>query len=110
FPKLRNGDYSTYNCLDSVPIPTTVTTTAGAVSKPSSTVQQCDRPQYIYSLCEGNAVSGQSNGPRVARRDNDQGTSWVLLCRKAKEAEGSYNDIAMIGHNPFTGKTCFFQN
>jgi hypothetical protein len=24
--------------------------------------------------------------------------------------EGRYNDIAMIGTNPFTGKTCFFQN
>ena len=44
---------------------------------------------------------------------NDQGTDWVLLCRKAKqgsEEEGMYNDIAMIGHNPYPGKTCYFQN
>ena len=41
---------------------------------------------------------------------NEQGTEWVLLCRKAKQEEGAYNDIAMIGHNPYTGKTCFFQN
>ncbi|HUH04660.1 MAG TPA: hypothetical protein VML75_21840, partial [Kofleriaceae bacterium] len=73
-------------------------------------VGQCDNAQYIYSLCEPNAVSGRTNGPRVASRTNDQGTSWVLLCRKAKSEEGSYNDIAMIGHNPYTGKTCYFQN
>ena len=48
--------------------------------------------------------------PRVATRGNDQGTQWTLLCRKAKSQEGEYNDIAMIGHNPFTGKTCYFQN
>ena len=41
---------------------------------------------------------------------NDQGTHWVLLCRKAKPEEGEYNDIAMLGHNPYTGKTCYFQN
>ena len=46
------------------------------------------------------------------RRTNDQGTHWVLLCRKSIGglASNQYNDIAMIGHNPFTGKTCFFQN
>ena len=74
------------------------------------TVSTCDNPQYIYSLCEA--------GPRVASRTNEQGTRWVLLCRKSKTAangaEGyasdQFNDIAMIGHNPFTGKTCFFQN
>ncbi len=51
-------------------------------------------------------------GPRVAQRTNEQGTRWVLLCRKSigGYASNKYNDIAMIGHNPFTGKTCFFQN
>jgi hypothetical protein len=110
FPRLADDDYGTYNCLDSEPIPTTVTDEAGHVTKPTETVQQCDNPQYIYSLCEPNAVSGQTNGPRVTRQENDKGTSWVLLCRKAKEEEGAYNDIAMIGHNPFTGRTCYFQN
>ncbi|MCC6996769.1 MAG: hypothetical protein IT370_19310 [Deltaproteobacteria bacterium] len=110
FKKLGDGDYETYNCLDSTPIATTVTKADGTVERPDTQVSQCDNPQYIYSLCEPNAVTGSSNGPRVARRDNDKGTSWVLLCRKAKSEEGAYNDIAMIGHNPFTGKTCFFQN
>ncbi len=109
FTKLADGDYSTYNCLDSVPIPTTVTSDTGT-EFPQTGVSVCDNPQYIYSLCEPNAVSGMSNGPRVASRSNEQGTHWVLLCRKARTEEGAYNDIAMVGHNPYTGHTCFFQN
>ena len=110
FEKLADGDYSTYNCLDSTPIPTTVTDASGNVTRPETEVDKCDNPQYIYSLCEPSAVDGRTNGPRVASRSNEQGTSWTLLCRKAKNSEGAYNDIAMIGTNPFSGKTCFFQN
>ncbi|RMG19331.1 MAG: lamin tail domain-containing protein [Deltaproteobacteria bacterium] len=110
FEPLGDGDYTTYDCLDSTPIPTTVTGPDGVVEYPETQVIACDNPQYIYSLCEPNAVSGRTNGPRVASRSNAQGTHWVLLCRKAKTEEGQYNDIAMIGHNPYTGKTCFFQN
>jgi hypothetical protein len=110
FQPLGDGDYSTYNCLDSTPIATTVTGADGQVRRPDAAVDACDNPQYIYSLCEGNAKSGASNGPRVTSAANDQGTEWVMLCRKAKPEEGAYDDIAMIGHNPYTGKTCFFQN
>jgi len=105
FDKQDDGTYSTYNCLDSTPIPMTITQADGTVDMPQSgTVSKCDNPQYIYSLCEA--------GPRVAARVNDQGTRWVLLCRKSIGGLSSdqYNDIAMIGSNPFTGKTCFFQN
>lgn len=110
FEPLGDGDYGTYDCLDSVPIPTTVTSPDGTVTHPEEQVAACDEPQYIYSLCEPNAVDGRTNGPRVASRANDRGTHWVLLCRKARQEEGAYNDIAMIGHNPYTGRTCFFQN
>ncbi|MGE0547953.1 MAG: PPC domain-containing protein [Kofleriaceae bacterium] len=105
FEKTGEGTYSTYNCLESTAIPVTVTSSTGQVETPQTgTVPQCDNPQYIYSLCEA--------GPRVASRTNEQGTRWVLLCRKSigGYASDQYNDIAMIGHNPFTGKTCFFQN
>jgi len=90
--------------------------------------KQCDKRQYIYDLCE--------QGPRVISARNEQGTEWVLLCRKGEGqtpkleqqgalADGSpilvdtvpheqlsakYNDIAMLGYNPTTGRTCFFQN
>ena len=110
FERLGDGDYGTYDCLESTPIPTTVTQEDGSVEYPDEEVAACDEPQYIYSLCEPNAEDGVTNGPRVNQRTNEEGTHWVLLCRKAKEEEGSYNDIAMIGHNPYTGKTCFFQN
>ena len=95
--------YTTYNCLDSTPIPMTVTN-GTTVDRPEGVVSECDKPQYIYSLCE--------QGPRVATRVNEQGTRWVLLCRKSIGGLSSdqYNDIAMIGSNPFTGRTCFFQN
>ncbi len=109
FEKIADGDYTTYNCLDSTPIPTTVTM-ADEVTFPEEQQSVCDQPQYIYSLCEPNAVSGRTNGPRVTSGSNEQGTHWVLLCRKAKSEEGEYNDIAMIGSNPYTGRTCFFQN
>ena len=110
FEKIGEQDYATYSCLDSVPIPTTVTGTDGQVVYPDTKVPVCDAPQFIYSLCEPNAVDGRTNGPRVASRVNEEGTHWVLLCRKSLDEEGIYNDIAMLGHNPYTGKTCFFQN
>ncbi len=111
FTKVGEGDYTTYNCLDSTPIPMTITAADGSVMAPQQgNVTKCDNPQYIYSLCE--------SGPRVATRINEQGTRWVLLCRKSiggpagggNYASDQFNDIAMIGTNPFTGKTCFFQN
>ncbi|HJZ86712.1 MAG TPA: PPC domain-containing protein [Polyangia bacterium] len=104
FEKTGDGQYKTYNCLDSVPIPMTVTDANGSLTNPDMEAGICDRPQYIYSSCEP--------GPRVASRSNEQGTHWVLLCRKSIGGFSSskFNDIAMIGHNPLTGKTCFFQN
>jgi hypothetical protein len=130
FPTIAEGDYSTFSCLDATPIPMTVTpdnpVTCGTdaecigeaerctdeicVAYPETSQTVCDNPQYIYSSCEPNAVSGRTNGPRVTNATNDQGTEWVLLCRKAKPEEGQYNDVAMLGHNPYTGVTCFFQN
>jgi len=110
FERMDDGDYATFDCLEGTPIPTTVTDEDGNVTYPDEEVAACDDPQYIYSLCEPNAEDGVTNGPRVNQRTNEEGTHWVLLCRKAKEEEGKYNDIAMLGHNPYTGKTCFFQN
>jgi hypothetical protein len=98
------GDYEMASCLNGVPIQSDVD------GEPAdSYVDKCDEPQYIYSHCEPDARTG-ANGPRVQSAQNDQGSTWVLLCRKSLDAEGRYNDIAMIGNNPFTGKTCFFQN
>ncbi|WP_394831400.1 hypothetical protein LVJ94_33300 [Pendulispora rubella] len=72
-------------------------------------VNKCDKPQYLNKGCEP--------GPTVTTAKNDKGTHWVLLCRAANaptldgmSRTKTFRDIAMIGHNPKTGKTCFFQN
>ena len=118
FPAVEGspGDYEMANCLDGVPIQSNVNGEPAGLDDFEDIMQRegtfgtpCDEPQYIYSHCEPDARTG-ANGPRVQSARNEQGTSWVLLCRKSLEDEGRYNDIAMIGHNPFTGKTCFFQN
>jgi len=55
-------------------------------------------------------------GPMVVTARNEQGSHWLLLCRKvADDGKGMtkttvFNDMAMIGTNPKTGRTCFFQN
>jgi len=99
------SDWGTVDCTEiGTPIPSTID------GEPQSTrTETCDNPQYIYNHCEPDARTGV-NGPRVAHARNEQGTHWVLLCRKSHAEIGRYEDMAMIGHNPFTGQTCFFQN
>ncbi len=99
-------DWGTVDCTEiGTPIPTTVDGVPSSEHRPA----KCDYPQTIYGHCEADATTG-ANGPRVAHARNAQGTHWVLLCRKSHQAQGRYEDMAMIGHNPFTGQTCFFQN
>lgn len=100
------SDWQTVDCTEiGTPIPTEI----DGVPQ-DHWVPKCDNPQTIYSHCEADARTG-ANGPRVAHARNEQGTHWVLLCRKShKTNQGRYNDVAMIGHNPFSGQTCFFQN
>src|SRR5690606_1685731 len=51
FESTGDGTYTTYDCLDSTPIPMTVTEADGTVRTPQSgTEAKCDNPQYIYSL------------------------------------------------------------
>jgi len=103
----ENGepDWDTVDCTEiGTPIPSTLDGVPLDKMSP-----ECDNPQTIYSHCEPDARSG-ANGPRVASARNEQGTHWVLLCRKTQTKVGRYNDVAMIGTNPFTGQSCFFQN
>ncbi len=68
-------------------------------------------------------TGGVQPGPMVVTAKNAEGTHWVLLCRKISNGSLEdptakpgmtkskvFNDIAMIGHNPKSGRTCFFQN
>jgi len=72
-------------------------------------VSKCDHAEFLSEGCEV--------GPTVTHARNSQGSHWVLLCRKVSGGEDKgwtktkkFDDIAMIGTNPKTGKTCFFQN
>ncbi len=57
-------------------------------------------------------------GPMVVTAKNDKGSHWLLLCRKVADDDNgmtktkTFTDMAMamIGTNPKTGRTCFFQN
>jgi hypothetical protein len=135
FKKLRKGKYEDFDCRDfvgtsgAIPgvegamIPQKVSNADGVAEQPEkcdarnpgryNCYSKCDTPEWLYQSCEP--------GPTVSSARNDKGTHWVLLCRSTQVTGGDenasslmktkrFNDIAMIGHNPKTGKSCFFQN
>ena len=136
FRKLGPGKYDTFDCrdiagsnaagitsaIDGVEgsmIPVTVDGVAqekcspGRELGPDSENYGCmNKADHGMFLARGETQPG----PMVVTARNDRGTHWVLLCRKvADDGKGmtkttTFNDIAMIGHNPRTGRTCFFQN
>ncbi len=136
FKKLSNGKYDTFDCRDFVGtsgpmegvegalIPQGASNENGEDATPEecdgrdinryNCFKKCDKPEWLFQSCEP--------GPTVSTAKNDKGTHWTLLCRSAQVEGGGnettaklnktkhFNDIAMIGHNPKTGKTCYFQN
>ena len=137
FKKLGDGKYDTFDCRDFVGTgdghdPVRIAGVEGALiplmqndqpvtkcdgegehgQKPGASyncVDKCDRAEFLSEGCEP--------GPTVTHAVNEEGTHWILLCRKVAGGEEigwtktkRFNDIAMIGNNPKTGKTCFFQN
>lgn len=137
FKKLGNGKYDTFDCRDFVGTgeghdPTRIDGVEGSIipltaddapvekcdgegehgRKSGSSyncVSKCDKAEFLSEGCEP--------GPTVTHATNDKGTHWVLLCRKVAKGEDigwmktkRFDDIAMIGHNPKNGKTCYFQN
>ena len=137
FPKIADGKYETFDCRDLVAngpddrsphkiegvegarIPATVDGVEVDKCSPgrelgvgSSSYECLDKADHGMYLASG----GTQPGPMVLTAKNSKGTHWVLLCRKiADEGQGMtkskhFNDMAMLGHNPRTGRTCFFQN
>ncbi|MBS2014127.1 MAG: hypothetical protein JST00_14650 [Deltaproteobacteria bacterium] len=136
FTKRADGKYDTFDCRDFVGsggpidgvegalIPQTVTDADGTDRTPAkcddknqrryNCFSKCDEPEWLFQSCEP--------GPTVSTAKNAKGTHWTLLCRSTQhDGEGEettasltktkrFNDIAMIGHDPKTGKTCYFQN
>ncbi|MDF2694162.1 MAG: hypothetical protein K0S65_2545 [Labilithrix sp.] len=82
-------------------------------------VDKCDRGMWLTASSHtglGRKAACQP-GVTVTTAKNAQGSHWVLLCRKVDNSNGDsmmktkvFNDIAIIGRTPRTGKTCFFQN
>lgn len=136
FKKQADGKYSTFDCRDFVEsggaaiegvegalIPQSASNADGQNATPTTCddrnlgryncFSKCDKPEWLFQSCEP--------GPTVTTAKNDKGTHWTLLCRSTGKRGADdntesltktkhFNDIAMIGHNPKTGKTCFFQN
>lgn len=82
-------------------------------------VDKCDNAMWLTASSHtglGRKAACQP-GVTVTTAKNAQGSHWVLLCRKVDNSNGEsmtktkvFNDIAIVGSNPKTGKTCFFQN
>jgi hypothetical protein len=137
FPKIAEGKYETFDCRDlvangandssphAVPgvegarIPAYVDGVAvekcspgrelNAESSSYGCLEKSDNSMYLHP-------ADNQPGPMVVTAKNARGTHWALLCRAvADDGAGMmkskrFNDIAMLGHNPKTGRTCFFQN
>lgn len=135
FPKIRDGEYETFDCrelmangpngkhavagVEGARIPARIdgkevdACSPGRELGPESESYEClDKADHGMYLASG----GTQPGPMVVTGKNARGSHFILLCRKvADDGRGmfgtkKFNDVAMIGHNPKTGRTCFFQN
>ena len=137
FKKLGPSSYDTFDCrnlvgvgadgkpsgaiagVEGAMIPTTVDGVAqdkcspGLELGPESSSYGCmEKADHGMFLAGGETQPGAM----VVTAKNASGSHWLLLCRKvADDGKGMtkstrFNDIAMIGHNPKSGRTCFFQN
>ena len=136
FKKRGEGKYDTFDCRDLVgkdgdtstgPIPgvegAMIPVTVDGVAQDKCSPGQELGPDSSDYGCMAKADHGMflatgrvQPGPMVVTAKNDKGSHWLLLCRKvADDGKGmtktkTFTDMAMIGHNPKTGRTCFFQN
>jgi hypothetical protein len=136
FKKRGEGKYDTFDCRDLVgkdgdtstgPIPgvegAMIPVTVDGVPQDKCSPGQELGPESSDYGCMAKADHGMflatgrtQPGPMVVTAKNDKGSHWLLLCRKvADDGKGmtktkTFTDMAMIGHNPKTGRTCFFQN
>jgi len=136
FKKKGDGKYDTFDCRDLVgkdgdtstgPIPgvegAMIPVTVDGVPQTKCSPGQELGPDSSDYGCMEKADHGMflatgrtQPGPMVVTAKNDKGSHWLLLCRKiADDGNGmtktkTFTDMAMIGHNPKTGRTCYFQN
>ena len=110
FPKQQDGTYATFDCTDaerSVVIPITVTSSSGGQPAEQTTEPsdgRCDHPDWLRRTCAPFA--------RVNRVTNEQGTHWVLLCRKMRPGRSGGHHVQRSRDDRAQPprETCFFQN
>ena len=76
----------------------------------SSNSTTCDKPIMLQRSCAPHSRFAAFVGDRVK---GQQPTQWAYFCRRYEpRPEGSrfFDDVNMIGHNPNTGATCFFNS
>ncbi len=95
-------------------VPVTVTTANGvhAVTDVdySNGMQSCDKPIMLQNQCAPYSRFATFTTMAVKGREP---TRWAYFCRRyTARPEGSriFDDVNMIGHNPNTGATCFFNS
>ncbi len=138
FKKLAEGKYETFDCRDfvgesgaidgvegtEVPLtvndePQTECSSGRRAARSYDCVDKCDKAMWLTASSATNLgqEAACQPGVTVTTARNEKGSHWVLLCRKVDNSSGdsmmrtkTFNDIAIIGNNPQTGKTCFFQN
>jgi hypothetical protein len=114
-------DGKSFDCTDPsmAVIPITATDTNGNVVSvtgdtpfPLGTAERnatsrCDRPAWLES--------DERCAPftRIGRYTNSEGSRFVIICRRSRIAapsDSKFGIVGVIGHNPTSGKTCWFNN
>ena len=95
-------------------VPVTVTTANGVHALTdvdySNGMQACDKPIMLQNQCAPYSRFASFTTRAVKGREP---TRWAYFCRRyTGRPEGSriFDDVNMIGHNPNTGATCFFNS
>jgi hypothetical protein len=109
------GAVPTLDCFGQAKvIPVTVTTDNGTRAMTdldfNNGASRCDKPIMLQNQCAPHSrfaafTARAVKGPRP--------TQWAYFCRRYRgRPEGSryFDDVNMIGHNPNTGATCFFNS
>ena len=70
----------------------------------------CDKPVMLQNSCVPYSRFAAFTAEKIR---GDKPTQWAYFCRRYEpRPEGSrfFDDVNMIGHNPNTGATCFFNS
>lgn len=105
------GSLEPWSCLDGDVIPVTRDGVSLDLDDPDY-FATCDRPAWLLpNGCLPNARVGRLEARGRDGRPLD-GVQWVYICRHVQprgSGETTFENVALIGHDPESGATCFFQ-